>query len=1464
MKRQTLLKSALCLLMAMVCNAMWAQTSTDGPIVTFTNVQQDGTTYTLYINNDNVLATSAESAETLGEAAKFRATLQSDGTYTFYNESKNLYMIWRGKGEGYNSDKGVSENYSEEHCKWTLASGSDSKAGTYYFYAKRSNTSKYGTLVVMKSNGAFDGWNESAAWHANYSNLYNINSEEYAVMLTDGNKNIYEFSGTGLPLYTNATLSNPTWKNGDFFADVSFSATFPVSSEANPQSVVISAFRGSVVAGAIKYYVDGENVKAKPSATVTEGYDEWEIYPTLANDKFTFIIKNVGTGKYIKTNATSASHDAGTVTANAEKAEATSFTWVEGNRFRLPTDTELYLSAGSSTTNNQNVGVYGYTGNNGTHYGVSNFVYKSVLPCVLTDADGNEYQDVIDATQGNFSSWLPSFPGCTTSEKQLAEDGTKLTASITFPFPVSSAEVTKATMIANGASWSSPNSRKWRVVTESGVDYVKVQTAEVNIADASQWLWAIYPELKNGAFTFKIKNIATGKYVYANPEATGVTNDVTGANKPVTLSAEGTAFTYKLRTGDKYQLAYNNASATQLVLSISSANNTNVYLGVYSGDHVGNEICFPDPMENTTFPFPVSSEEVTNKTLISSFNASGYTSDNFKWHANGIDIIVEKEVEPALQDLNQYYWAIYPTIDERGFTFVIKNIGTGKYIYSISNGDKHDKGTVTLAEKGTDLTFETNNCFKLPTNKYLSIGSSSASNQYVGTWDSHKGCYLKFSDLSTYTVTLPASGYSAIYTPFAVTIPDGVAAYAGTVEGNWVIPREISGTVIPANAAVILKGAASTIYTFNKTEDAADAIGNNDLKGATEFVSLVDEQGYVMQTDVEVFKLQKENIAPYTAYITRPQGSAEVIGLFNEGSVLANHGGFVNGGVYTFVTARGQMGATEEGANAISTARTTVADTNTDYFKWIVYKSINGYYLYNLGKQKFMGVQSNNNAEIAFVATPAGRTLTFKKSNSATYPIMFSTDNKGVVNHSKDRGAGLINWADGWNNLNDEGSNHQVTLVGKLTEDNLATIAEVVKEYELGLVNQATEALGTAITAAQSTANNGFLGKGLGYYTSTDANYASILEAAAEFKNGITVETTAVDEIIEQTEIVNDLFTLNVPQEGKFYRIKNNAGNGYLSSGEAGRTQFKAGIENDASSIFGYIDGKLLSYKNGMYIHNDGGQLKYADNPGQGIKINFVSSLVPGKLQIHYYTTENRYLYSSGTGSTDAGRDAANTETVGYRFTVEEVTALPVAISAAGYTTLFAPVTLEIPAEVKAYVAAEVQNSAVLLEQVEGVVPAETGLIIKGNEGSYTFNIGEEATTEITDNKLKGTVAKTLITPTANTTCYVLANGASGVGLYKASLNKDANGSTVAENGVAFINNACKVYLPVTIAGEQAARALTFRFGRGGDDNEGTTEIELPTANGQQPTAVYDLQGRRVLNPTKGMYIINGKKVVIR
>lgn len=59
------------------------------------------------------------------------------------------------------------------------------------------------------------------------------------------------------------------------------------------------------------------------------------------------------------------------------------------------------------------------------------------------------------------------------------------------------------------------------------------------------------------------------------------------------------------------------------------------------------------------------------------------------------------------------------------------------------------------------------------------------------------------------------------------------------------------------------------------------------------------------------------------------------------------------------------------------------------------------------------------------------------------------------------------------------------------------------------------------------------------------------------------------------------------------------------------------------------------------------------------------------------------------------------------------------------------------------------------------------------------------------------------------------------------------------------------------------ARAIEMRVI--GDDEEGATTIENVGFNTPQTrTATFDMQGRRVENPTKGLHIVDGKKVWIK
>ena len=68
-----------------------------------------------------------------------------------------------------------------------------------------------------------------------------------------------------------------------------------------------------------------------------------------------------------------------------------------------------------------------------------------------------------------------------------------------------------------------------------------------------------------------------------------------------------------------------------------------------------------------------------------------------------------------------------------------------------------------------------------------------------------------------------------------------------------------------------------------------------------------------------------------------------------------------------------------------------------------------------------------------------------------------------------------------------------------------------------------------------------------------------------------------------------------------------------------------------------------------------------------------------------------------------------------------------------------------------------------------------------------------------------------------------------------------------------FTNHAFKAYLPVA---EGDAAPAMFSFGRG----EGTTGIEQIVNN--ENVVIYDLAGRRVQKMEKGIYIVNGKKVI--
>ncbi len=186
------------------------------------------------------------------------------------------------------------------------------------------------------------------------------------------------------------------------------------------------------------------------------------------------------------------------------------------------------------------------------------------------------------------------------------------------------------------------------------------------------------------------------------------------------------------------------------------------------------------------------------------------------------------------------------------------------------------------------------------------------------------------------------------------------------------------------------------------------------------------------------------------------------------------------------------------------------------------------------------------------------------------------------------------------------------------------------------------------------------------------------------------------------------------------------------------------------------------------------------------------------------------------------------------------LSSVPVTISAAGLATFASEVALDFTdvENLEAYIAKE-NGTKIELTQVNKV-PAETGVLLRALNNATDFVV--PVTTAATDNVdgnlfVRGTGAD--VATGEGPYNYVLGKHGGVVGFYK------AGGMVVATN---------KAYLQTTIA---AAR-IDVNF-------DETTALTL--VNSEKRTVnsdVFDLQGRKVANPTKGLYIVNGKKVVVK
>lgn len=547
-----------------------------------------------------------------------------------------------------------------------------------------------------------------------------------------------------------------------------------------------------------------------------------------------------------------------------------------------------------------------------------------------------------------------------------------------------------------------------------------------------------------------------------------------------------------------------------------------------------------------------------------------------------------------------------------------------------------------------------------------------------------------------------------------------------------------------------------------------------------------------------------------------------------------------NAGIYTLEPHNAERGVMYAGitymdacgghANTYYPANSATAIDATDpNQQFVLYTCGGNTYLYNVGQEKFAGVADGlyyklTGAPVNTWTVSAGAYDKYFHLTSGADSIMATINawNTATATMNGAQIADPKDYAVTGQDANEEANNFLLRKVGTLTSEQQTAIETIITNYL---------ALQTSLTSLSEHT----IGTGLNQYTNAslannEAKAAAITNIQERLKN---CESSYILEAKAQVQQHIDAMNLNMPATNTFLRIRSSqGGNACLKAADAS-TRMTFTTTEDKETIFLYSsDNKLISYSKGLAVNN----VREMGIVGGAASIFSVVAAVSGNVGQYSlgatFEGNINYLYSTGADGSEADR---NTLVEGFKqnnsFTLETVSTLPVTITAAGYATLYAPVALTIPDGVTAYVATD-NGDYLTLTEVNTTIPANTGVILAGAATTYNFDITTGGS--VGSNALTGTVAA-IARPDGS---YILSNGTSGVGFYK-------DGATTIPG--------FKAYLAAGGGGVK-----TFRF------NEETAIEALESAKEAGSAKIYNLAGQRVTKAKKGIYIVGGRKVVIK
>ena len=262
-----------------------------------------------------------------------------------------------------------------------------------------------------------------------------------------------------------------------------------------------------------------------------------------------------------------------------------------------------------------------------------------------------------------------------------------------------------------------------------------------------------------------------------------------------------------------------------------------------------------------------------------------------------------------------------------------------------------------------------------------------------------------------------------------------------------------------------------------------------------------------------------------------------------------------------------------------------------------------------------------------------------------------------------------------------------------------------------------------------------------------------------------------------------------------------------------------------------------LSYA--VCSNNTNAERQFVVSAGDEEIVNKVVNWSVNKITTDGTITEIAMTFNEGTVIKAKGSD---TNIILDYILLEKVTSEDVAVSSVKFATYVPVINVVAPADVKVYTAkVNEDKSAVVLTEVSAgsVIAKGTPVLVGAEAGSYTFEASAGEATTVADNDLKAAAADT---KGDGATIYALV---------------EQDGKAVfapLKEGVAVSLGHAYLKLPAA----SATRFYSIQFG--GE----TTGINEVNAAAKADGAYYTLQGVKTSKAAKGIYIHNGKKVVIK